>query len=403
MFLRSKRRLFTFGTLFIVSALTVVPVGADNLKADLKICVQDHDRKPIKNATVVLKGGKTDVKLTGDTDGCYRNKGISFDTTKEYSIDIRADSYESITRPVDISRISANSEVTLDAVALTLSGSAPSSTPTSVPLATATPPESPTTFLSSTAVLAISIASLLLVAAFGLTILWRHSNRLSDVGNILSQIRDQSGSIAGSIKDMSVALNAIKTSLALNGQKQERQVEVLAGIEEGLQRIKGLELQNNISSNTSTPSVHSVPPPADAGNLAARELSDKERSVIAYERFLNGENVSPEPLRLGDVGGSSADDLLGGRSVLLEENVQGALVLLRIREMDTRGFIYPDTKWKYRGPELTSVFPRMTYEQYECLRTKKTPHDCGFEPVAVKLDPINHKWQLDGASENEST
>ncbi len=129
------------------------------------------------------------------------------------------------------------------------------------------------------------------------------------------------------------------------------------------------------------------------GDVKAEVGGDGESSAAAaYAAFLRGDSVTPEPIYLDDVGGSSPEVLLGGNQIILEESSQGAIVLIRLAGSENeRGWAYPNTELHFRREALSKVFPDLGEEQFKHLKETARPN--GIKPVPVmKLDAS--RWQV---------
>jgi len=210
------------------------------------------------------------------------------------------------------------------------------------------------------------------------------------MADALSRIEQTSSVTPDVSKIVTGAMERVELAGSLIREHQMAQVKVLSEIREIVAKLPTYQNANEQSGLTNS----KAPAVTDLLTPDTPQLSDREASIVSYEHFLRGEAVFPGPLYLSDVGGSSMTDALGGRSILLEENVQGAIVLLRNREGDKKGWVYPNTIYHYREAELKSVFA-VTNEQFNCLKTKKSLIGCNVEPVPVKQIPDSGKWQVE--------
>jgi formylglycine-generating enzyme required for sulfatase activity len=134
----------------------------------------------------------------------------------------------------------------------------------------------------------------------------------------------------------------------------------------------------------------------ETGMPVAAALPHDEQSVEAsYANFLCGGTVSPEPIYLNVAGSGSLEEMLGQGRLVLEVSPAGALVLFRETDGGKGGWVYPNTRLRYRPAALCSVFPNLTASQFESLREGKTQSVSGVAPLRVSMVDPSH-WEVVG-------
>lgn len=394
----SSKVLLRLFTLIAFHILVFVNTSASTFKANLNVCFQTTGGVPVENATVIMKGGNKDLTLKpGKDSGCYTNNGITFDDSRKYSLQVVAEGYVSTTEPLDISAGAPNGILNPNPIILTasvrspsLSSSPPSASPS---LSTGISQAAGSDWMNIALIALLVDIVLILLGGLGLVFQSRKKKQTqrtvpADVQPAFA-IRDTIVSLTDTLKEVLGPLKDIETH-------QKNQMRFLSEIVERLP-ARQVVPQAPVETINTTPMSDSS---CGEQEPAIIPLSNKEKSRVSYERFLRDETVSPDPIYLSDVGGSSMKDMVSGRRISLEENPQGAIILFQNTDGDGSGWIYPNTTVYYRR-EALKVFSNLTADQFECLKSEKSLDGCNVEPVLVRRVPHTRQWQVETVREEE--
>lgn len=407
---QGRKLRFSMLAIVMLYALAGMRVNADQVKVNLRVCVQDAEGSPVKSAKVVMKGANNPPTLTETQEqGCYSNNNVSLNNTKSYSLHIEAEGYVATDVPLDFAKLQQNGTLSPDGkVILTKTagqvvgdkasvgdsaGDAASKPPV------ATPSQSPVVTAVSNgwwSMVLIALGVNLLFVLVGGTL-------LALKGKQKRGTAPRSPISGGAEYPLpNTVLESLVVSLQGIKEEQEKQTQLLG---EFFSKFPAGNLGSLGEGKEEKPEGKRRKTPADRRPLrdtssamvkqeeSLTQTLDEELVRSSYINFLRGSRVSPEPLFLSAEGGSSPEDMLGRKQAVLEENPQGAIVLFRNPKGEDDGWVYPNTNVHYREEALKKVFPYLTEDQFKFLKQSKSLEGSNVEPVPVKKFDTS-RWQV---------